>query len=165
MAPPFSYRRNQYLLATSLLAHLLIMKTLLIRRDLLIKHAVHHHKCMHANNHRHLLHGLLSPRTATLDLTANIGCSECFRFRYVTNVNHCIVPKALIVPKSKSMRSRLDNGKDVRRKHSLQPIAAPLWAVRYCVNYNVGSPCSRCLCNNSSTTNRYQFILNCVFST
>ena len=34
-------------------AHLLILKTLLIRRDLrnlLIKHTVQHHKCMHANN-------------------------------------------------------------------------------------------------------------------
>ena len=34
-------------------AHLLILKTLLIRRDLrnlLIKHAVQHHKCTHANN-------------------------------------------------------------------------------------------------------------------
>ena len=96
-------------------------------------------------HHRHLLHGLLSPRMATLDITANIGCSECFRFRYVTNVNHCIVPKALIVPRSKSIRSRPDNGKNVRRKHSLQPIAAPLCAVRYCVNYNVSSPFSTCL--------------------
>ena len=56
------------------------------------------------SNHRHQLHGLLSPRTATLELTADIGCSECFRFRYVTNV------KALIVPRSKSMRSHPDNG-------------------------------------------------------
>ena len=47
--------------------------------------------------HRHQLHGLLSPRTATLELTAYIVCSECFRFRYVTNENHCIVPNALIV--------------------------------------------------------------------
>ena len=34
-------------------AHLLILKTLLIRRDLrnlLIKHAVQHHKCVPANN-------------------------------------------------------------------------------------------------------------------
>ena len=102
-------------------------------------------------HHRHVLHGLLSPRTTTLDLMANIGCSECFLFRYVTNVNHCIVPKALIVPRSKSMRSCLDNGKNVRWKHSLQLIAAPLCAVRsknciytymerYCVNYNVSSP-------------------------
>ena len=79
----------------------------------------------------------------TLELTADIGCSECFRFWYVTNVNHCIVPNALIVSWSKSMRSRPDNGKNVRRKHSLQPIAAPLCAVRYCVNYNVSSPGSR----------------------
>ena len=70
-------------------------------------------------NHRHQLHGLLSPRTATLELTADIVCSECFRFRYVTNVNHCIVPNALIVPRSKSMRSRPDNGKNVRQKHSV----------------------------------------------
>ena len=48
-APPFSYRKNQYLLAISMRAHLLILKTLLIRRDLLnllIKHAVQHHKCI-----------------------------------------------------------------------------------------------------------------------
>ena len=52
-APPFSYRKNQCLLATSMRAHLLILKTLLIRRDLhnlLIKHAVQHHKCMPAND-------------------------------------------------------------------------------------------------------------------
>ena len=52
-------------------------------------------------DHRPLLHGLLSPRTATLELTAYtfcIVCIHCFRFHYVTNVNHCIVPKALIVP-------------------------------------------------------------------
>ena len=96
-------------------------------------------------SHRHLLLRLLSPRTATLDLTANIVCSECFRFRCVTNVNHCIVPNALIVPRSKSMLSRPHNGKNVRRKHSLQPIAAPLCAVRYCVNYNVSSLYSTCL--------------------
>ena len=105
--------------------------------------------------HRHILHGQLTPRTATLKLTANIGCSECFRFRYVTSVNHCIVPKALIVPRSKSMRSHPDNGKNIEvhtsivkrthRKHSLQPIAAPLCAVRYYVNYDVISPCSTCL--------------------
>ena len=71
--------------------------------------------------HRRPLHGLLFRRTATLDLTENIGCSECFRFRYVTNVNHCIVPKALIVPRSKSMRSRPDNGKNVRRKRHSVP--------------------------------------------
>ena len=29
---------------------------------------------------------------------------------------------------------------NARRKHSLQSIAAPLCAVRYCVNYNVSSP-------------------------
>ena len=61
-------------------------------------------------HHRHVLHGLLSPRMTTSELTADIVCSECFRFRYVTNVNHCIRPKALIVPRSKSMRSRPDNG-------------------------------------------------------
>ena len=59
--------------------------------------------------HRHRLHGLLSPRM-TLELMADIVCSECFRFRYVTNVNHCIVPNALIVQRSKSMRSCPDNG-------------------------------------------------------
>ena len=45
--------KNQCLLATSMRAYLLILKTLLIRRDLrnlLIKHAVQHHKCMPANN-------------------------------------------------------------------------------------------------------------------
>ena len=47
-APPFSYRKCP--LATSLRAHLLILKTLLIRRDVLIKHAVQHLQCMHANN-------------------------------------------------------------------------------------------------------------------
>ena len=48
-APPFSCRKNQCPLATSLRAHLLILKTLLIRRDLLIKHAVGYsiiHVCM-----------------------------------------------------------------------------------------------------------------------
>ena len=53
IAPPFSCRKNQCPLATSLRAHLFILKTLLIRRDLrnvLIKHAVGRHKCMHANN-------------------------------------------------------------------------------------------------------------------
>ena len=65
-----------------------------------------------------------------LELTAYIVCSECFRFRYVTNVNHCIVPKALIVPKSKSMRSRPEYGKNVRQKHSLQPLyEAPFMSV------------------------------------
>ena len=94
-------------------------------------------------NHRPLLHGLLSPRTATLELKADIVCIHCFRFRYVTNVNHCIVPKVFIVPRSTSMRSRLDNGKNVRRKrHSV--------AVRYCVNYNVSSPCSLGLWHNQS---------------
>ena len=69
------------------------------------------------SNHRPLLHGLLS----TLELTADIVCIHCFRFRYVTNVNHCIVPKVLIVPRSKSMRSRPDNGKNVRRKRHSVP--------------------------------------------
>ena len=52
-APPFSYRKNRCLLATSMHAHLFILKTLLIRRDLrnlLIKHAVQHHTCMPANS-------------------------------------------------------------------------------------------------------------------
>ena len=71
--------------------------------------------------HRPLLRGLLSPRTVTLELTADIVCIHCFRYRYVTNVNHCIVPKALIVPRSKSMRSRPDNGKNVRRKRHSVP--------------------------------------------
>ena len=71
--------------------------------------------------HRHQLHGLLSPRTATLELTTDIVCNECFRFRYVTSVKYCIVPKALIVPRSKSMRSRPDNGKNVRQKRHSVP--------------------------------------------
>ena len=115
-------------------------------------------------DHRHLLHGLLSPRTATLNLTANIGCSECFRFRYVTNVNHCIVPKALIVPRSKSMRLRSDNGKNVRRKHSLQPVAAPLCAVRYCVNYNVSSPYSTCLCPDQTLISKITRLLQIIIT-
>ena len=52
-APPFSYRKNQCLLATSMRVHLLILKTLLIRHDLRnlsIKQAVQHHKYMPANN-------------------------------------------------------------------------------------------------------------------
>ena len=77
--------------------------------------------CCFTLDHRPLLHGLLSPCTATLELTADIVCIHCFRFRYVTNGNHCIVPKALIVPRSKSMHSRPDNGKNVRRKRHSVP--------------------------------------------
>ena len=51
-APPFSYRKNQCLLATRMRTHLLILTTFLIWRDLrnlLIKHVVRHHKWTHAN--------------------------------------------------------------------------------------------------------------------
>ena len=67
-----------------------------------------------------------------LKLTANIGCSECLQPAYVTNVNqghqNVVAPGQCL---------------NVRRKHTLQPIAAPLCAVRYYVNYDVISPGSR----------------------
>ena len=89
---------------------------------------------------RHLLHGLPTPRTATLELTASILAAVNASGLYVTNVNHW----------SNLMRSRPDDGYklSVHCKHSLQSIAAPLSARGYCVNYDVGSPCSRCLCSN-----------------
>ena len=93
-------------------------------------------------HHRHVLHGLLSPRTTTSELTADIVCSECFRFRYVTNVNHCIRPNALMYRGPNQCVRARTMVLNARRKYSLQPIAAPLCAVRYCVNYNVSSPYS-----------------------
>ena len=98
-------------------------------------------------NHRHQLHGLLSPRTATLELTAYIVCSECFRFRYVTNVNHCMVPKALIVLRSKSMRSRPDNGKNHR--HQLHGLLSPRTAT---LELTADIVCSECF--------RFRYVTN-----
>ena len=71
--------RRQFPAATNLRAHLFILKTLLIRRDLhnlLIKHAVQHHKCMHAHNssitnrYQFILNYAL-PVTLTFDVRMN----------------------------------------------------------------------------------------------
>ena len=57
--------------------------------------------------HRHLLYNIWTAISTPGNVrsypssaypTFCIVCIHCFRFHYVTNVNYCIVPKALIVP-------------------------------------------------------------------